>query len=124
MANEIPDDAGLPLNANGAAYTMREARHGVPLIYVAEKLASGISSLHGAARLHPENRESLLLTMHYLLVAHLGLHNLLGKAGDRTLATRLLDGDAESLDDWPTWTTQEGGVEGLAALDADGARDE
>lgn len=28
---EDPDDLGLPLNANGPAYTARQARHGVPL---------------------------------------------------------------------------------------------
>lgn len=121
---ESPDDAHLPLSANGEAYTMREARHGVPLDYVAEKLASGITSLHGMGRLHTEQREALLPTMHYLLVAHLGLHNLLGKADDRTLATRLLEGDAESLDEWLAWTAREGGVNGLASLDAEAGRDE
>ena len=33
-----PDDPGLPLDANGPAYTSHEVRHGVPLSYVAEQL--------------------------------------------------------------------------------------
>ena len=48
-----PDDLGLPLNANGPAYTSRQARQGVPLDYVAEKLGTAIEDLHRYGRHHP-----------------------------------------------------------------------
>jgi hypothetical protein len=86
LQQEPDDDAGLPLNANDPAYTLRQDRHGVPLSYVAEKLDSAIDALHIYAHRHPSEREGLLASMHYLLVAHLGLHNMLGKANDRSLA--------------------------------------
>ena len=38
--------------------------------------------------------------MHYLLVAHLGLHSMVGKANDRSLATRLLNGNGNDLQTW------------------------
>lgn len=53
--------------------------------------------------------------MYYLLVAHLGLHNLLGKANDRSLTKRLLHGGAEELQTWLRLVEREGDVEGLAA---------
>ena len=52
-----PDDLGLPLNANGPAYTSSEARHGVPLDCVAEKLGTAIEDLHRYGRQHPPARE-------------------------------------------------------------------
>lgn len=114
-----PDDEGLPLNANGAAYTLREDRHGVPLVYVAEKLGSAVEALHSYGQRHPEARDELMLPMYYLLVSHLGLHNMLGKANDHSLTARLLNGSRESLEAWLQLLDREGDVQGLAALDDD-----
>ena len=114
-----PEDSGLPLNANGPAYTSREDRHGVPLDYVAEKLGSAIEELHRFGQHHAGDRAGLLSAMHYALVAHLGLHNMLGKAGDRTLASRLLNGTSKELHAWLHVVAREGDVRGLATLDSD-----
>jgi hypothetical protein len=113
-----PEDSGLPLNANGPAYTSRQDRHGVPLDYVAEKLNSAIEELHSFGQQHADDRQALLPAMYYMLVAHLGLNNMLGKANDRTLALRLLNGSSKELYSWlhvvareamctdaPHWTT-------------------
>ena len=69
------DDQYLPLESNGPAYTKSEERHGVPLNYVGQKLRCAIEELNRVARQHPELQPELRATMHYLLVAHLGLHN-------------------------------------------------
>ncbi|WP_175924512.1 hypothetical protein [Burkholderia latens] len=57
-----------------------------------------------------------LETAYHLLVAYLGLHNMLGKANDRTLVDRLLDGSSEKLDTWLRLVEREGDVQGLAEL--------
>lgn len=114
-----PDDSGLPLNANGPAYTSRQDRYGVPLDHVAEKLGSAVEELHRFGQDHAADRAGLLPAMHYALVAHLGLHNMLGKAGDRTLASRLLNGSSKELHAWLQVISREGDVRGLATLDAD-----
>ncbi|MEO8922558.1 MAG: hypothetical protein ABI330_06980 [Caldimonas sp.] len=57
--------------------------------------------------------------MYYLLVAHLGLHNMLGKANDRSLAQRLLTGSGEDLRAWLRLVAREGDVQGLAELERD-----
>jgi len=114
-----PEDPSLPLNANGPAYTSRQDRNGVPLTYVAEKLDSAIKALHRYGRQHPNSRDGLLEAMYYLLVAHLGLHNMLGKANDHSLAPRLLNGSTKKLDAWLELIAREGDVRGLAALDRD-----
>lgn len=114
-----PEDSGLPLNANGPAYTSRQDRHGVPLDYVAEKLTSAIEELHGFEKLHADDRAALLPAMYYMLVAHLGLHNMLSKANDRTLAPRLLSGSSKELHAWLHVVAREGDVRGLATLDSD-----
>ncbi|CAE6874101.1 hypothetical protein R69746_08650 [Paraburkholderia aspalathi] len=54
--------------------------------------------------------------MYYLLVAHLGLHNMLGKANDHTLADRLLNGSSQHLETWLRLVDREGDVRGLAEL--------
>ena len=92
----------------------------MPLIYVAEKLDSAIDALHIYAQRHPNERDGLFVPMHYLLVAHLGLHNMLGKANDRSLATRLLNGNGDDLQAWLRLIAREGDVEGLAGLERDG----
>lgn len=116
---EPDDESDLPLNANGPAYTHSEDRHGVPLNYVAEKLDSAIEELHSHALRHPGERDSMLPVMYYLLVAHLGLHNMLGKANDRSLAQRLLSGSSEDLQAWLRLVAREGDVQGLAELERD-----
>jgi len=113
-----PDDLGLPLNANGPAYTSRQARHGVPLDYVAEKLGTAIEDLHRYGRHHPTAREELMPAMYHLLVAYLGLHNMLGAANDHQLAPRLFGSSAAELDAWLRLVSRQGDVLGLA--DADG----
>lgn len=118
-----PEDSGLPLNANGPAYTSRQDRHGVPLDYVAEKLGSAIEELHRFGQRHTGDRAELLPAMYYALVAHLGLHNMLGKAGDRTLASRLLNGSSKELHAWLHVVAREGDVRGLATLDSDESGD-
>ena len=112
-----PDDSGFSLNANGPAYTSLQGRHGVPLDYVAEKLSSAIEALHGFGQQHAGEREALLPAMHYLLVAHLGLNNMLAKANDHNLAPRLLNGSSKKLRTWLDLVGREGGVRGLATLD-------
>ena len=104
------DDADkLPLNANGLAYTARKHRDGVPLSYIAEKLGHAIEALHEHGQRHPDQRDELLETMHYLLVAHLGLN-------DRTLARRLLNCSRDDLDGWLDVVGRDGDVEGMAEL--------
>ena len=56
--------------------------------------------------------------MYFLLVARLGLHNMLAKASDRTLPTRLLKASREELDRWLELIERDGDVAGLAGLDA------
>lgn len=118
-ASEEPKDSSLLLNANGPAYTSHQDRYGVPLDHAAEKLASAIEGLHRFGQDHAGSRAALLPTMHYALVAHLGLHNMLGKAGDRTLASRLLNGSSKELHAWLQVICREGDVRGLATLNAD-----
>jgi hypothetical protein len=113
------DDDDFDLRANGPAYTTGQQRHGVPLTYVGEKLGSAIEELHRYALRHPQEIESLQAPMYYLLVAHLGLHNMLGKANDRSLTKRLLHGGTEDLQTWLRLVEREGDVEGLAGLEPD-----
>lgn len=114
--SQIPDDADLPLNANGPAYTSMQHRDGVPLSCVGEKLGLAIADLYRHARHCRGERDDLRCTMYHLLVAYLGLHNMLGKANDRTLVDRLLDGSSEKLDTWLRLVEREGDVHGLAEL--------
>ena len=104
------------LRANGPAYTTGQQRHGVPLTYVGEKLGSAIEKLHRYALRHPQEIEDLQAPMYYLLVAHLGLHNMLGKANDHSLTKRLLRGSATDMQTWLRLVEREGDVEGLAGL--------
>lgn len=113
------NDDDIPLDANGPAYTSSQKRHGVPLDYVGEKLSSAIEELHRFAANHPQQRADLIAPMYYLLVAHLGLHNMLAKANDRTLASRLLQGTSDELRSWLAVIEREGDVAGLAGLDPD-----
>jgi hypothetical protein len=113
-----PDDLGLPLNANGPAYTSSQARHGVPLDYVGEKLGTAIEDLHRYGRQHPTARDELMPAMYHLLVAYLGLHNMLGAANDHQLAPRLFARSTTELDAWLGLVSRQGDVLGFA--DADG----
>jgi hypothetical protein len=116
---QIMSNEDIPLDANGPAYTSSQERHGVPLNYVGEKLGSAIEELHRFAANHPQQRADLIAPMYYLLVAHLGLHNMLAKANDRTLASRLLQGTSDELRSWLAIIEREGDVAGLAGLDPD-----
>lgn len=89
--------------------------YGVPLDHVAEKLGSAIEELHRFGQDHADDRAGLLPAMHYALVAHLGLHNMQGKAGDRTLASRLLNGSSKELYAWLQVISREGDVGSLSA---------
>jgi hypothetical protein len=111
------DDPDLPLNANGPAYTLRQDRHGVPLSYVSEKLGRAIEELHRYAQHHQGERDEIRAAMYYLLVAHLGLHNMLGAANDHTLADRLLNSSSRDLQAWLRLVDRDGDVRGLAELD-------
>lgn len=113
-----PDDAYLPLNANGQAYTSRQYRDGIPLSYVAQKLRCGIEDLHRYAQSCPNGCNDLRLAMYYLLAAHLGLHNMLGKANDPALVDRLLDGSSHKLQKWLCLVEREGDVHGVAELES------
>ena len=108
-----PDDLGLPLNANGPAYTSSQARHGVPLDYLAEKLGTAIEDLHRYGSQHPSAREDLMPTMYHLLVAYLGLHNMLGAANDHKLAPRLFASSTAELDAWLRLVSRQGDVLGV-----------
>lgn len=110
------DDINLPLHSNGAAYTKSEERYGVPLDYVGEKLGHAMEELNRVSRLNPNLRPELTSTMHYLAVAHLGLHNMLAKANDRSLVDRLLGMTSDELERWIEMTTQHGDVEGTAGI--------
>jgi hypothetical protein len=107
----------VPLDANGPAYISCQEREGVPLTYVGEKLGRAIEELHRYARDHPDQREALQATMYFLLVSHLALHNMLAKANDRSLATRLLAATDDELRAWLQVIEREGDVRGLAGLD-------
>jgi hypothetical protein len=108
----------FPMDANGPAFTSAQVRQGVPLSYVGEKLARAIEELHRYASTHPEQHQELYGPMYFLLVAHLGLHNMLAKASDRTLPTRLLQGSREELERWLELIERDGDIAGLAGLDA------
>ena len=112
------DDNDLPLDANGPAYTSRQQRDGVPLSYVGEKLGRTIEELHRCADRHPDRRDELVAPLYFLLVAHLGLHNMLAKANDRTLAARLLAASGDELRVWLRLIDREGDVAGLAGFDS------
>ena len=109
-------DDDLPVKSNGPAYTVQQAREGVPLSYVGNKLSHAIEELNRHARQHPEQGDGLLATMHHLLVAYLGLHNMLAKANDRTLSTRMLNATPEELVLWLKLVQREGDVQGLAGV--------
>ena len=113
---QAPDDHDFPLSANGPAYTSEQQRYGVPLSYVGEKLGTAIEELHRYALHRPDEREDLQAPMYYLLVAHLGLHNMLGKANDRSLPRRLLECSTDELQGWLRLIEREGDVNGLADL--------
>lgn len=119
---EDPDDLGLPLNANGPAYTARQARHGVPLDYVAEKLGTAIEDLHRYGRQHPAARDELMPAMYHLLVSYLGLYNMLGAANDHQLAPRLFASSTAELDAWLRLVSSQGDVLGLADANGDTRR--
>lgn len=108
-----PDEPDFPMDANGPAYTTEQQRHGVPLTYVAEKLASAIEELHRYALRRPGELQDLQGPMYYLLVAHLALHNMLGKAKDQSLARRLLASTSDELQTWLRLVEREGDVQGL-----------
>ena len=116
---EEPEDSTFSLNANGPAYTSRQDRHGVPLDYVAEKSRSAIEELHRLGQRNPSARDAALPAMYFMLVAYLGLNNMLGKANDRKLAPRLLGGSTKKLRAWLDLVAREGDVRGLASLDDD-----
>jgi hypothetical protein len=113
--SQEPED--LPLNANGPAYTTRQDRAGVPLSYVGEKLRFAIEDLYRHAQGCQHERVALLRAMYYLLVAYLGLNNMLGKANDLSLTDRLLEGSARDLERWLQLVEREGDVHGLAGLE-------
>lgn len=109
-------DINLPLHSNGAAYAKSDEWYEVPLDYVGEKLGHAMEELNRVSRLHLELRPELTSTMHYLAVAHLGLHNMLAKANDRTLVDRLLAMTSDELERRIEMTTQHGDVEGTAGI--------
>ncbi|MDN7671059.1 hypothetical protein QZM22_00595 [Burkholderia oklahomensis] len=113
---QMPDDAGLPLNANGSAYTSRQDRDDVPLSYVGKKLGLAIADLHRHACRCQGERDDLRCAVYHLLMAYLGPHNVLGKSNDRTLVDRLLDGSSEKLDKWLRLVERVGDVQGRAEL--------
>ncbi len=115
MHPDDPEFAQVPLSANGSAYTRREDRHGVPLEYVGEKMASAIEQLHALADRHPERAADLVPAMYYALVSFLALHNMLAKANDRGLAQRLLSSSQEELTAWLSFVREQGGVLGAEA---------
>jgi hypothetical protein len=116
---EEPGSAGFSLNANGPAWTSRQNRSGVPLDYVAEKLNNAIEQLHDLGQQHPDARDAAVPAMYFMLVAYLGLNNMLGGANDRKLASRLLSGNTKKLREWLDLVAREGDVYGLASLDSD-----
>lgn len=98
--NNIQLPMNLPLSSNGAAYTTRETRNGVPLAYISEKLAYAIEDTHAAGQAHPEMRLRLAHVMYSQTLAFLALHNMLGAANDSGLPERLLDLEREELRKW------------------------
>ena len=55
--------------------------------------------------------------MYHQLIAYLGLHNMLGAAGDRSLTPRLFAGSSAELDAWLRLVEREGDVLGIASSD-------
>ncbi len=117
----------LPLSSNGPAYRKTEEREGVPLDYVAEKLAVALRSLHQHARdlvqaLPKEVAESdqsdrlpirVYDALHKLVVAFLALHNMLASAGNPALVARLLAKSPEELSIWIDTVERGGSVSGI-----------
>lgn len=104
----------IPLNSNGAAYTAPQTRDGIPLSYVSEKLALAIEDLNRHAGDYPDQSAGLCGAMYHALVAYLGLHNMLAKASDPTLAARMLNAERDELDRWLETVRRGGDVRGLA----------
>lgn len=90
----------------------------MPLSYVGEKLGRAIEELHRCAVRRPDRRDELLAPMYFLLVAHLGLHNMLAGADDRTFPARLLAASDDELQAWLRLIDREGDVAGLAGLES------
>lgn len=108
---------GLPLLANAGAETATEHRHGVPLRRIAHQIASGIKALHTAAVVQQDGRAGHLIAFRRMLLAYLGLYNMLGAAADPSLAQRLLAGSRDDLECWLRAVALEGDVLGTAALE-------
>ncbi|SOE56137.1 hypothetical protein SAMN05446635_1015 [Burkholderia sp. OK233] len=106
----------LPLSPNGAAYTTRETRDGVPLSYISEKLAYAIEDTHAAAQAHPEMRLRLSHVMYSQTLAFLALHNMLGAADDSGLPERLLDLDRRELRKWINAVVTYGDLLGVGGI--------
>jgi hypothetical protein len=70
---------------------------------------SAIKELHRYALHHPHELDALLASMFYLLVGHLGPHNMLGKA-NRSLTKRLLGSSADESQVWLRLIECEGDV--------------
>lgn len=115
MYPDEPEFSEVPLSANGSAFIRREDRHGVPLDYVGEKLASAIEQLHSLAARNPDQASEVLPAMYYALVSYLALHNMLAKANDRGLAERLLSSSRDDLTAWLSFVRDQGGVLGAEA---------
>lgn len=108
---------GLPLLANAGAEAATELRHGVPLKRIAHQVASGIRALHTAAVVQQDGRAGHLIAFRRMLLAYLGLYNMLGAATDASLARRLLTARREELECWLRAVALEGDVLGMAGLE-------
>lgn len=108
---------GLPLLANAGAEVATELRHGVPLRRIAHQVASGIKALHALSADGRHFGPELRAAFRRMLLAYLGLFNMLSAAADPSLPQRLLSGNREELDCWLRAVALEGDVLGTAGLD-------
>jgi hypothetical protein len=60
--------------------------------------------------------------MYHLLVAYLGLHNMLGAANDPGLTPRLFASSSDELDAWLRLVSHQGDVLGVADTDGGAKR--
>ncbi len=118
---DLPDD--LILTPNNGAYEHPEIRHGLPLDYVSEKLASALEDIHRAyqhlkAGSPPKGQDedqalkSTWAAFRYSTTAFLALHNMLGLIDDQSKFDALLKLSPKKFSSWLTMVRREGSISG------------
>ncbi len=127
---DLPD--GQFLEPNNGAYEQPEIRHGLPLHYVSEKLASALESTHKAYQAlkkrqagdpsigqeREQARRSTWAAFRYSTTAFLALHNMLGLIDDQGKFDALLKLSSKRFSAWLATVRREGSIGGYAISDS------